>query len=58
MASGIVTTRLWLSQRYNKTLGVVTANKAEENWPPQKLCSDLVLPGTVSEIGHAQTPTA
>lgn len=58
MASGIVTSWLRLSQGCNKTLGVMTANKTEEKWPPQKLCSDLVLPGTVSEIGHTQTPAA
>lgn len=58
MASSTVTTQLRLSQGYNKTLSVMTANKTEEIWPPQKFCSDLVLLGTVSKIGHMQTLTA
>lgn len=58
MANGIVTTQLRLSQGCNETLGVITANKTEEICPPQKFCSDLVLLGTVSKIGHIQTLTS
>lgn len=58
MARGIVPTQLWVSQGCNKILGGMTANEAEGNWPPQKFCSDLVLLGTVSKIGHPEPVTA
>lgn len=58
MARGIVPTQLWVSQGCNKILGGMTANKTEGNWPPQKFCSDLVLLGTVSKIGHPEPVTA
>lgn len=42
------------SQRCYKNMGVMNANKTEENRPSQKFCTDLVLPGTVSKIGHRE----
>lgn len=43
------------SQGCDKSMGVMNANKTEENRPSQKFCTDLVLQGTVSKIGHTET---
>lgn len=51
-----MTTQLWVSQGCNKILSGMTVNKTEGNWPPQKFCSDLVLPGTTSKQDTQRVP--